>query len=228
MFHFIYTDCHMVRKADSRFVPSQWETALLYGPCMIVPHKWTKICWIATANYHCRVIPTRGDLSMSTKIHSTEKSKGKCKKFHMAIIILTVEQAGKQTGRWTASTAKISLSSMGLNVENKILSCLRVIFTSKSNGYFLPWAPLSWGVLSSMGLKVENKNFIMFKSNIHTKFQGLLNGLISNYPNHGSYLCRRRCVMVSIRDLWKSQSAAIVQWLNQSQCSGIIGWGGGH
>ena len=24
--------------------------ALLYGPCMIVPHKWTKICWLATAN----------------------------------------------------------------------------------------------------------------------------------------------------------------------------------
>ena len=23
---------------------------LLYGPCMIVPHKWTKICWLATAN----------------------------------------------------------------------------------------------------------------------------------------------------------------------------------
>ena len=22
----------------------------LYGPCMIVPHKWTKICWLATAN----------------------------------------------------------------------------------------------------------------------------------------------------------------------------------
>ena len=25
-------------------------SALLYGPCMIVPHKWTKICWLATAN----------------------------------------------------------------------------------------------------------------------------------------------------------------------------------
>ena len=23
---------------------------VLYGPCMIVPHKWTKICWLATAN----------------------------------------------------------------------------------------------------------------------------------------------------------------------------------
>ena len=23
---------------------------LLYGPCMIVPHKWTKICWLATTN----------------------------------------------------------------------------------------------------------------------------------------------------------------------------------
>ena len=23
---------------------------MLYGPCMIVPHKWTKICWLATAN----------------------------------------------------------------------------------------------------------------------------------------------------------------------------------
>ena len=27
----------------------QWR-GLLYGPCMIVPHKWTKICWLATAN----------------------------------------------------------------------------------------------------------------------------------------------------------------------------------
>ena len=26
------------------------KTVLLYGPCMIVPHKWTKICWLATAN----------------------------------------------------------------------------------------------------------------------------------------------------------------------------------
>ena len=26
------------------------SSSLLYGPCMIVPHKWTKICWLATAN----------------------------------------------------------------------------------------------------------------------------------------------------------------------------------
>ena len=24
--------------------------ALIYGPCMIVPQKWTKICWLATTN----------------------------------------------------------------------------------------------------------------------------------------------------------------------------------
>ena len=28
----------------------QPHDCLLYGPCMIVPHKWTKICWLATAN----------------------------------------------------------------------------------------------------------------------------------------------------------------------------------
>ena len=26
------------------------KCALVYGPCMIVPHKWTKVCWLATAN----------------------------------------------------------------------------------------------------------------------------------------------------------------------------------
>ena len=26
------------------------QCILLYGPCMTVPHKWTKICWLATAN----------------------------------------------------------------------------------------------------------------------------------------------------------------------------------
>ena len=28
----------------------RWMYAALYGPCMIVPHKWMKICWLATAN----------------------------------------------------------------------------------------------------------------------------------------------------------------------------------
>ena len=29
---------------------SNMSNEMLYGPCMIVPHKWTKICWLATAN----------------------------------------------------------------------------------------------------------------------------------------------------------------------------------
>ena len=28
----------------------KWLPIMVYGPCMIVPHKWTKICWLATAN----------------------------------------------------------------------------------------------------------------------------------------------------------------------------------
>ena len=36
---------------DGGRVASEWVChLLLYGPCMIVPHKWTKICWLATAN----------------------------------------------------------------------------------------------------------------------------------------------------------------------------------
>ena len=31
-------------------ITQHWLRLWLYGPCMIVPHKWTEICWLATAN----------------------------------------------------------------------------------------------------------------------------------------------------------------------------------
>ena len=39
-----------VAKALRNFSPLFKKCTFLYGPCMIVPHKWTKICWLATAN----------------------------------------------------------------------------------------------------------------------------------------------------------------------------------
>ena len=40
-------------KYDILASPDFWPglvSYLLYGPCIIVPHKWTNICWLATEN----------------------------------------------------------------------------------------------------------------------------------------------------------------------------------
>ena len=40
----------VTEKDTKNMVWYNYKNLGLYGPCMIVPHKWTKICWLATAN----------------------------------------------------------------------------------------------------------------------------------------------------------------------------------
>ena len=49
--NFIYGNIHGRSCKKTKSLRFAQETAVvLYGPCMIVPHKWKKICWLATAN----------------------------------------------------------------------------------------------------------------------------------------------------------------------------------
>ena len=55
IFFMIFHKHWLSRQISSAFSPCSFRTigticCGLYGPCMIVPHKWTKICWLATAN----------------------------------------------------------------------------------------------------------------------------------------------------------------------------------